>query len=107
MNLNEPQKPPLNIADVSGSADSEDFNLFDENGPVYKMVMRLPFCCDWVEYKGETVVAQINYEATIKAKKPMMDISYCMTRALNQNILYTTQYDKSKFKPSRLGMARW
>ncbi len=68
------------------------------------MLMRLPFSFDWIEYKGEDVVGQINYEATVKAKKPMIDISYCMTQALNQNILYTVQYDKSKFKPSRLGI---
>ena len=68
------------------------------------MLMRLPFSFDWIEYKGEDVVGQINYEATEKANKPMIDISYCMTQAINQNILYTVQYDKSKFNPSRLGI---
>jgi len=67
-------------------------------------LMKLPFVIDWVEYKGETVVAQINYQATEKARKPMMDISYCMTRALNQEIMFTCQWDKNKFKPSHLGM---
>ncbi len=65
--------------------------------------MRLPICCDWVEFKGDTCVAQVNYEATEQAGKPMMDISYCMTRALNQNIDQTVQWDKNKFKPSHLG----
>lgn len=77
------------------------------NDPTIKMLIRLPFACDWVEYKGETVVAQVNFEATKKAKKPMVDISYCMTEALNQNIMFTCQYDKNKFKPSRLGDATW
>lgn len=68
-----------------------------------RMLMRLPICCDWVKYKGETVVAQINYERTLMAKKPMVDISYCMTQAINQNIMYTVQWDKKKFTPSHLG----
>ena len=77
--------------------------LIDETDPINKMLLRLPFAVDWVEYNGETVVAQINYEATKKAKRPMVDISYCMTRALNQNIMFTCQWDKNKFKPSKLG----
>lgn len=92
---------------VSSSALGEDVGLIDMNDTINKMLMRLPFVCDWVEYKGETVVGQINFEATIKARKPMIDVSYCMTEALNQNILFTCQYDKNKFKPSRLGIARW
>lgn len=67
-----------------------------------KMLMKLPIVFDWVNFKGETVFAQINYEATQKAGKPMMDISYCATRALNQTILFTTQWDKNKFTPSHL-----
>ncbi len=70
---------------------------------IEKMLMRLPIACDWVQYKGETVVAQINWEATVKAKRPMMDISYCMTMAFNQSIMFTCQWDKNKFKPSHLG----
>ena len=68
-----------------------------------KMLMRLPIVFDWVSFKDEVVFAQINYEATQKAGKPMMDISYCATRALNQNIMFTTQWDKNKFKPCHLG----
>lgn len=63
------------------------------------MLLRLPIACDWVSFKDEVVVAQINYEATKKAGKPMMDLSYCMTKALNQVILKTVQWDKKKFKP--------
>lgn len=67
-----------------------------------KMLMRLPVCMDWVNYKGEDVVVQWNFEATEKAGKPMVDISYCMTEAFNQIILKTVQWDKKKFKPSIL-----
>lgn len=63
-----------------------------------KMLLKLPIACDWVEYKGEVYVAQINYEATVKAGKPMVDLSYCMTKAHNQVILRTVQWDRNKFK---------
>lgn len=67
-----------------------------------KMLLNLPIVFDWVEFKGETVFAGINYEATKKAGRPMVDISYCATRALNNVVLFTTQWDKNKFKPSHL-----
>ncbi len=67
-----------------------------------EMLMRLPFAIDWVSYKGEICVAHINFEATEKAKRPMLDISYCMTQALNNNILKTVQWDRNKFKPCHL-----
>jgi hypothetical protein len=67
-----------------------------------RMLLKLPIVFDWVEFKGETVFAGINYAASDKAGKPMMDIFYCATRALNHVVLFTTQWDKSKFSPSRL-----
>lgn len=67
------------------------------------MLKRLPVCLDWINYKGISVVIQWNLEATLKAGKPMVDVSYCMTKALNQVIDQTVQWDKSKFKPSKLG----
>lgn len=62
--------------------------------------MRLPIAFDWVKYKGETVFAGVNWEATKKAKKPMMDIFYCATEALNNNVIKTVQWDKNKFQPA-------
>lgn len=87
--------------------ENKNVGEIDPNDQINKMLLKLPFALDWVEYKGETVVAQINFEATVKANKPMLDISYCMTRALNQVILFTCQYDKNKFKPSALGFSKW
>jgi len=74
---------------------------------IKKMLSRLPVAFGWCEFKGEDCVASINYHATEKAGKPMMDISYCMTTALNGNILKTVQWDKSKFKPSHLSDNTW
>ena len=80
--------------------DEEFDRLLPEN--IKRMTDKLPIILDWCEYKGEVVVAQFNYERSEKAKKPMMDISYCMTRALNQVVLETVQYDKRKFRPCHL-----
>lgn len=38
---------------------------------------------DWVEYKGEKLVACLNWEESVKGQKPVLDLSYCMTTALN------------------------
>ena len=62
-----------------------------------KSMDKLPFIMDWVLYKNEKVVANFNLEATLKANKPMFDISYCMTKAFNGIVLKTVQYDKNKF----------
>lgn len=67
-----------------------------------KMLLNVPYIADWVNYKGEDVVIMPNYEATKKANKPMVDVCYCMTKALHDSVLYTVQYDKNKFKRSRL-----
>ncbi len=68
------------------------------NDNISKMLLKLPIVMDWCKYKGETCVAQINIEATKKAKRPMMDLSYCLTKAMNQIIIKTVQWDKNKFK---------
>lgn len=99
---------PETIDRITPLVDEDILNEeIDMSNPVNRMFMRLPFAIDWVFFKGEDVVAQINYEASKKAGKPMLDISYCMTRAINQNIMFITQWDKNKFKPSRLGNSIW
>jgi hypothetical protein len=70
-----------------------------------KSLMKLPIAFDWAEYKGETVFICVNYDATLKAKKPMVDIFYCATRALNHMVLKTVQWDKKKFKRSKLSIS--
>lgn len=72
--------------------------------PVARMLMRLPFCNDWVQYKGETFFAMINWDASKKANKPMIDMSYCATEASNEIVLFTCQYDKNKFSDSPLSL---
>jgi len=67
-----------------------------------KLISKLPIVYDWVNYKGEDVVASINVERTLKAKKAMMDISYCMTKAFNNIHLKTVMFNKKHFKKSKL-----
>jgi len=72
-----------------------------------RILERLPVVFGWVEFKGETVAMQINYEATVKAGKPMVDIGYCLTKLMNGIVDETVQWDKSKFKPSPLEKTKW
>lgn len=59
---------------------------------------------DWCEYKGKVYFGSLNYERSITAKRPMIDLSYCATKALNCVILKTVAWDKNKFnlKPENL-----
>lgn len=63
-------------------------------------LQKLPIAFDWVEFKGETVFAGVNYHETERVGRPMVDIYYCATEACNGNALKTVQWDKNKFKPS-------
>jgi hypothetical protein len=65
-------------------------------------ILQCPVTFDWVEYKGETMFAGINYERSIQAKRPMIDLFYCATKAMNNIVIKTVQYNKKKFKPSSL-----
>jgi hypothetical protein len=69
----------------------------DLSNPIDKMLMKLPIFDGWVNFKGKLCYAQVNFDATVKAKKPMMDIFYCATQCLNDAVLFTTQWDKNKF----------
>lgn len=82
-----------------------DFTEPDPNDPIDRMLLRLPIVDGWVRFKGETFYTSMNYDATVKAKKPMMDIFYCATTCLNHAVLKTVQWDKKKFLPSHLGIS--
>gem|GEM_PF-3122701 len=65
---------------------------------IAKLFKNVPFSFDWVEYKGQAFFAGLNIERSIESKKPMIDLFYCATKALNDIVLKTVQYDKNKFK---------
>lgn len=74
---------------------------------VERMFERLPVIFDWAEYQGINIFVGANPEASEKAGKPMMDIFYCATEALNNNVMMTVQFDKGKFSKSRLANCEW
>lgn len=61
-----------------------------------------PIVFEWCEYKGEVYFGALNYQRSVKARKPMIDLFYCATVALNGvSVMKTVQYDKAKFKPEK------
>lgn len=56
----------------------------------------------WVMYKGEDVVACVNYTKSIACNRPIVDISYCMTKALNCNVMFSVNWKEEDFKKSKL-----
>ena len=66
-----------------------------------KILLSLPIVHDWVSYNGEVYYMTINYDRTVKARKPMIDLHYCATKALNGIVEKTVQWDKKKFKPCK------
>ena len=71
---------------------------------VPKYIMDCPVFSNWIEYKDETYFAILNYEQSIKSHRPMIDLSYCATRAMNGIVMKTVRYDKNKFKKSPLDL---
>jgi hypothetical protein len=69
-----------------------------------KFIIDCPVVFDWVNYKGEDVFGVLNYERSVKAKRPMIDICYCATKAMDNNVMETVQYNKKHFKPSKLAI---
>lgn len=70
------------------------------NVPDY--ILNCPVVCQWVEFKDQTYFAIINVERSIKARRPMIDLSYCATKAFNDVVIMTVQYNEKHFKPSKL-----
>ena len=56
----------------------------------------------WIRYKGEGCVGNVNIERSLKAKRPMIDIHYCMTKALNNIVEQTVRFNPKHFSKSRL-----
>lgn len=79
---------------------TENFDLDFENWiPPIWLTNDCPVL-EWVEYKGEKLVAVLNYEESEKRQKPILDLSYCMTTALNDcmYIYKNVLWNPKKFK---------
>jgi hypothetical protein len=50
-------------------------NLFDKAlEKIPKYIWRCPILWEWVEFKGETMFAGLNYKRSLKAGRPMIDL---------------------------------
>lgn len=56
----------------------------------------------WIEYKGETYFATVNLEKSLSAHRPIVDLSYCATKGLNNTVLHSVNWNPEHFKPSKL-----
>lgn len=54
-----------------------------------------PIVFDWITYKGEVFFASLNWEQSEKRNKPVFDLAYCATRAMNDFFLKQRVYNKS------------
>lgn len=70
--------------------------------PSYLQNPELPWM-EWIRFKDEECVGIVNIERSLKAKHAMIDISYCMTRALNNCVLYTIKFNQKHFQKSLIG----
>lgn len=57
---------------------------------------------EWVEYKGETYFAMVDVQKSLACHRPIVDLSYCATRAMNNVVLRSVNYKAEHFKKSKL-----
>jgi hypothetical protein len=77
--------------------------MFDKAlAKVPKYILNCPVFHNWVEYKSETYYAILNYEQSLKSKRAMIDLCPCVTKGMNGIVEKTVQYDRNKFKKSKL-----
>ena len=75
---------------------------------IAKIIAPVPFVTDWVEYKGKIVFAQIDTEKSGRCGRPIIEIGYCATKVLvNQIIDSSHNYSPETFKWCRLSSKSW
>ena len=57
-----------------------------------------PFVSGWCRYNGRIYYADLNHELSAAAEKPIFDLAYCATKALNGIYLFSREWDKNKFR---------
>lgn len=79
-----------------------------ESERIMRIITPVPFVADWVEYKGEIVFAQVDTEKSGRCGRPIIEIGYCATRVLvNQIIDSAHNYSPDTFKWCRLSSKSW
>lgn len=69
--------------------------------PEYLKDEGLPWM-QWVKYKGQECVASVNYQKSVNARRPIIDIHYCMTKAHNGIVERSVNFNPLHFKKSEL-----
>ncbi len=72
---------------------------------VPEYILRCPVFYDWCVFKGETYFGMLNYERSIKARRPMIDLAYCATQGFNGTVQKTVAYSKKHFSKSHLAIS--
>ena len=57
-----------------------------------------PLVSGWCRYNGRVFYADLNYEKSEQAQRPVFDLAYCATKAMNGIYLLTRPWDANKFK---------
>jgi hypothetical protein len=71
-------------------------NLVDTEIPFW--FIECPLVSGWCRYNGRVFYADINFQESEKIGKPVFDLAYCATQALNGIYLMTREWDKKKFR---------
>jgi hypothetical protein len=79
----------------------EGMDQFKELTDVPQWILKCPVYFDWTVYKGEMYFGMLNYERSIKARRPMIDLAYCTTKGMNGIVLKTVQFSKKTFSKSK------
>lgn len=61
-------------------------------------IVDCPLVSGWCRYNGRIYYADLNYEESKKVNKPVFDLAYCATKAMNGIYLLQRQWDKNKFR---------
>jgi hypothetical protein len=62
-----------------------------------KWMGNCPLIFGWCRYNGRIYFADLNYEESEKAQKPIFDLAYCATKAMNGIFLLRREWDAKKF----------
>ena len=57
-----------------------------------------PLISGWCRYNGRIFYADLNWEESEKAEKPIFDLAYCATKALNNIYLLQREWHPKKFR---------
>jgi hypothetical protein len=55
---------------------------------------------DWCKYRGEIYFAVLNWEESDKRNKPVIDLAYCATKAMNGIFIMQRVWNKN-FQPHK------